>query len=235
MIKHCMTALLAVCICGASLAADVPKAEYSKDAHTLFLCHFNSADEVKALGGIISDGVKFVTGKFGNGALFEVKGDKITFPAKGAFNMKQGTVEMFIKPTINYNELKFPDDPPPYFFHVFNGDGNYAALQYNVDNKTIVAPIFSTEDGTKRSYTQSRISWKAGEWHHVAFTWGNGAVTIYIDGKLAVTSKYDGGMCKLPEKFLVGSVSWNIGSAHAVIDEMRIYDTPLDFNKAEDW
>jgi hypothetical protein len=69
----------------------------------------------------------------------------------------------------------------------------------------------------------------------VAFTWGNGAVTIYVDGKLSVTQKFAGGMGKLPEKFLVGDVLWNKGPARAVIDEMRVLDIPMDFNKAEDW
>ena len=235
--KKTALAILAACVLvTGAWAASVPEKEYVKDSNTTFLCHFNSAEEVKALSGIIGGEAKFVPGKFGMGVQIEKSKDSLKFPSVGVFNESEGTIEMMVKSLVGLAEYKHPVDSHPYMLHLFKNDNNWLGLFYNVHNRTIVANIASDKSGSKvSSYPQALATWKAGEWHHVACTWGKGSTNLYIDGKLVATQKYDAGIGAQPGNFTVGCTSWCSNPAKMVIDELRISNIMIDFNKAEDW
>ncbi|MFH0796090.1 MAG: LamG domain-containing protein [Candidatus Omnitrophota bacterium] len=211
--------------------------ECQKDGNTLFLCHFNSLDEIKRLGGEFGNEVKCVPGKFGNGLLCEKKGDFIAFPTANNINLTQGTIEMWVKPTIGLKDIKFPEEPHPWLFHLFTGkDEESFYIYYNAGNGTIAMALSRLNEGKQVSaYPQAVVmNWKMGEWHHLAFTWGNGTF-IYVDGKLAATQKFDGGIEKVPDKFYLGSTAWLSNPARMVIDEVRILNKQIEFSQPAVW
>jgi hypothetical protein len=234
--KIAVAVLIACALATGARAASVPDKEYTKDAHTTFLCHFNSAEEVKGLSGVLGATVTFVPGKFGQGVQIEKSTDWINFPATGKFNQPEGSIEMMVKTLVNLADYKYPTDPHPYMLHLFKNDNNWMGLLYNDSNRTIVCNIACEKDGTRMNcYPQAAATWKPGDWHHVACSWGKGSANLYLDGKLAATQKYDAGIGIIPDVFTVGSTLWHSNQAKMVIDELRISDIMIDFNKAEDW
>jgi len=161
----------------------------------------------------------------------------VTFPAQGAISFKEGTLEMWLKPEMDLKDVKFPDDPHPYLFHLFKSNNDPALyIYYNAHNQTIAMSVSTVVDGKLvQCYPQaSARDWKKGQWHHVAFTWGKGAF-IYFDGKMAATMKFEGKEEPLPEKFFVGATAWRSNPARMVIDELRILPVQISFGQAEAW
>ncbi|MBI5465841.1 MAG: Ig-like domain-containing protein, partial [Candidatus Kerfeldbacteria bacterium] len=67
------------------------------------------------------------------------------------------------------------------------------------------------------------LDWKAGEWHHVAFTWeaGKNQVALYVDGRLLGERTMSTLFTSASGQFGVG---YNLGST---LDEFRISSAPL--------
>ncbi|GEM_PF-2508087 len=218
-----------------AVAAQVPEKEYVKDEGTLFLCHFNNVEEVRALGGEIANTVAFVPGKYGNGILCAREGDYVAFPSHGAISFKEGTLEMWVKPEMDMKDVT----THLFLFMIYKSDKDHALyIYYNSVNQTICMFLSKNEDGKIIScYPQASVKeWKKGEWHHLAFTWGKGAF-IYFDGEMVASVKYEGKETPLPaNKFFVGSTPWKSNQARMVIDELRILPVQIFFErKAETW
>jgi len=218
-------------------ADTVPAKPYVKDSHTLFLCHFDSAEEIKSLGGEIPEGVTFEKGKFGNGFLTDKKGEYISFPSEGKINKDKGTIEMWVKPVVDLNSIKYPDDPHPYLFHLFKNERESMYIYYNAHNRTIVFSIHRVDKNGKEEscYPQAVCRWKAGELHHIAFTWGKGAF-IYLDGKMVAMARFEKGLNKIAPKIYFGATTWHSNPALMVIDEVRISNIQRVFSQpVEEW
>lgn len=56
------------------------------------------------------------------------------------------------------------------------------------------SPAFASEQNGSVSFPGSRCGYRPGTWHRVVLTWGSGAVSIYIDGMPAHTSRYTGAL-----------------------------------------
>jgi len=61
--------------------------------------------------------------------------------------------------------------------------------------------LLTTSDGTEVGVGSS-IDWAQGEWHHVAATWGQALLALYIDGSLSDQRSYDGTVAISPSALL---------------------------------
>jgi Concanavalin A-like lectin/glucanases superfamily len=58
--------------------------------------------------------------------------------------------------------------------------------------------LISTSDGQETA-VGTGISWPQGQWHHLATTWGQALLSLYVDGRLADEATYSGSLTILPQ------------------------------------
>jgi hypothetical protein len=150
------------------------------------LLHFdNAVTGVNGEAPSQAQGVNYVTGKWGQALALTATGS-LRFPRQYNFDPNQGTVEMWVA-------LRAAGSDPVY------SSTAHTLFQYRVDSNNWIGVVQSssgilyaggTVSGQWESAYGSRGNmrgWKAGEWHHLAFTYstiGN-FMRFYVDGVLA--------------------------------------------------
>ena len=189
---------------------------YSSDARTLLLLHFNGSYQGAGGESGHPTGTSFATGKFGQGVMVD-DNDTLSYPAPGNIQASQGAIEFWVRPTWNGD-----DGLDHTFFEI--GKAWYNRIRIAKDRSNDLRFLIWSADA-EYGVSHSLASWKAGEWHHVAAAWGNGAMTLYVDG-----NKVAGGEMSPPaildDDIHIGSNAWGVAQADAVIDEFRISSVP---------
>jgi hypothetical protein len=148
----------------------------------------------------------------------------VEYPTAGLITPAGGTVEMWVCPL----DWK-PEDEE---FHVFFdaiGKGGLYLYKYYQGTRLLT---LGCEDKSHGPYTECPFdvrTWKPGEWHHIAGTWGPLGVMTYVDGKPARKAPVGGALpAAFGERFRIGDHPWHLPRQSAsLIDEVRIYDRPL--------
>lgn len=191
---------------------------YSADSHTLLLLHLDgSYDGVQGEAGDAT-GAEFAAGLYGQGVMFDGS-DTLSFPTADNLSRTQGAIEFWLLP--NWDG----DDEQSYvFFEVGNNwENRMRIMKDGANNLRFMVWDSVDEYGVAHNVSE----WKSGEWHHLAVTWQDTDIALFIDGQQVEKSRN----INLPE-VLGDTIS--IGSsavegayqANAVIDELRISDLP---------
>lgn len=107
-----------------------------------------------------------------------------------------------------------------FFLGTGDGLGNGWKWGLNVQEAFVTVNVQQNLGGTTVS---------TGGWHHVAFTYDNGAATFYLDGNLAGTATYT----NFNEDTVLASIGARPTGSEAfngMMDDLKIYDTALDLN-----
>jgi hypothetical protein len=132
-----------------------------------------------------------------------------------------------------YPENWAPDDPN---FHVFfeagTGEGPTGwLLLYKYFDAGWLLLRYAGQDGKLGMPIGKPGSYRLapGEWHHLAGTWSEGAMRLYVDGDLVATTPPPPLPRSLGETFTLGDNGWHLPheGARTRIDEVRIYAYPL--------
>jgi hypothetical protein len=185
----------------------------------LDLLHFdNSLQSTSGLAPAQSIGTKFVPGNFG--AAVEIQNDGIlAYPAAGNLSVQDGTVEMWVSPQLDGSNSVYTQTPQVLFQYYWGTGSNQLVLALNNN-----AGLFVGAGTGVSTAGGSVVAWKAGDWHHLAFTYSTtqGRLRWYVDGLLL--SEYDTAI-NLPApgvaNFTVGSDAFGHAGNFA-IDELRI-------------
>jgi HEAT repeat protein len=208
----------------AARTSDLPEVHWAgvdPSMERLALFHFDgSLNSASGTAPIQSTGVSFVAGKWGKGIAIG-QGGLLTYPLKGNLDFRDGTIEMWISP-------KFDGADPVYARH------NHPLLLYHAPT----ADQFLVSEGTFLGFYAGSVirrnfkgagggdmrSWKAGSWHHIAFTYSSRTARqrLYLDGVLTVSNT---GLMPQPDpgngKFTVGCDPYANWTAF-VLDEVLI-------------
>jgi hypothetical protein len=188
---------------------------YSPDEHTSLLLHFDGG--LAGVGGETgtSHGATFTAGKYGQGVQLAPY-QNITYPSEGNIKRTEGAVEFWVKP--NWDG----DDGQNYVLFEIGSEwyNRIRVAKDGANNLRLIVWDSSTEYGVFTNVSD----WKAGEWHHVAASWQNSNLAIYVDGKLRDSTSSARSPDKLGTTIIVGASSSNDQFADAVIDELRISD-----------
>jgi hypothetical protein len=178
------------------------------DPHVKRLALFHFDDSLVSTTGsapLQASGATFVPGKWGS-ALSVGKGGILKYAVNGNLDMRDGTIEMWVRP-----EADGSDPVSEATFAGFYGG-------------TVVQKKFAGAGGGNIK------DWKAGTWHHVAFSYSSkaGRQRFYIDGaQIAETNA----AMPLPGRdaaaFCVACDSYGDRSAFQ-IDELMIFNSELD-------
>ncbi|MDO8537635.1 MAG: Ig-like domain-containing protein [archaeon] len=188
------------------------------DEKSLFIAHFDSSATADFSVGdkfpSTNFGTTIVPGKYGNGILIDST-DKLYYSAAQNFDPKQGTIEMWVKPTWNAQEAQTRT-----FFDV-GTINDYFQLNktFNIFSNDAALCITTSLNG----FCNLINDWQANQWHHMAITWGLRGREIFIDGKkMAESTNFQPAIQTQPTEFALGLQLTGFGQVDAVIDEFRI-------------
>ncbi len=203
--------MLATCV-AAALAQDVPDG-------LLYVAHFDGYAAASWAAGsraptIMDPTLQLTEGRFGRalslvpGQSFAIVGDD------GNFRPDRGTVEMWVRPNWDGD-----DGQVHVLFSARVERGNY--LECN----KLATNVFGAATGAAGIGRYVRVdtdisAWRTGEWRHVAFTWGDGRLALYVDGEL-IGEEAD----SIPPRQAMPVITIS-GQWDGAIDELAIWDEP---------
>jgi Concanavalin A-like lectin/glucanases superfamily/HEAT repeats len=152
-------------------------------ATRLLLFHFDdSLDSSSGVKPSESKSVSFVAGKWGS-AVFIGAGGILKYPFAGNLDLNDGTIEMWISPRLDGNDPVYKQRNHSLLMYLSS-----ALNQFLVSEGTFGGFYAgSVRGGDYKGTGGGDISkWKAGEWHHIAFTYSSRPLRqrVYIDGGL---------------------------------------------------
>ena len=188
---------------------------YSVDTHTTLLLHFDGSynGEQGELG--TPNGTTFTQGKYAQGVLI-APDNTLTYATEGNINRTQGAIEFWIKP-----DWDGGDGQGYTFFEVGNNWFNRIRIMKDGANNL---RFMLWDSATEYGVAYNVASWNAGEWHHIAATWEETNIALYVDGQQRSSSNTANPPDTLADTIFIGSSLWNDQQANAVIDEIRISD-----------
>lgn len=173
-----------------------------------------------------ASGVGYAAGRFGQ-ALALANPGRLTYARANNLPLDEGTWELWVA-------FRADGDDPIYaapnrwhvllYYEATNGDNLFIAL----DNNTGVLYAGGTVNGKWQSaYSGTALtrSWRAGQWHHVAFTYSASGnfMRFYLDGRLVADTNEDRYWppAATGSSFAVGGTPRNV-AAHVWLDGVRI-------------
>ena len=170
-----------------------PQWERTPPPAEIFSATLDGMSSVKNAGGTplqINADDNFQVGAWGKGFISLNDGEAIEFETKDNFYSKQGTVALCVTLTFDLDE----EDDELFFFSTYARAYDAVLLQLIVRDPDHPDPRPVARMGIKRKISDKEgewisaespeVDWKAGEHHHLAGTWGEAGVKLYIDGKL---------------------------------------------------
>lgn len=191
-------------------------------AKETFYCSLDSQEVVEDQDGTVTGG-KFEKAKFGEGFYSEKVGDIITFPVEDRFtNLEAGTVEFWVK--MGVDAAKVIEERCWFLTYLTPNDAIYIDLDGKYAPQKARMRIKSA--GTWYNADSPSLDWQKGEIHHVAGTWGEDGVKLYLDGEeAAVVSTLKGGPTLMSDVFGVNNASDGLGfHTNCAVDEFWMSD-----------
>jgi hypothetical protein len=164
-----------------------------------------------------SDGVTFVLGHSGQGALFDQE-DSLYYLTSNNIETRQGKIEFWLKPFWDGN-----DNQTYVFFEI--GDtwlNRFRITKDGANNFRFMVWSAKTEYDAACNVS----GWVANEWHHVQVIWHVDNISLALDGELCDTQTNVVMPDKLSSRFYIGSSANSDLQAQAVIDEFLIKTQP---------
>jgi hypothetical protein len=184
----------------------------------------NSADDGFGTNhGTLWNGATFAPGRVGQAFSLDGVDDYVEVP-NVVDGWPQGTVMAWVR---------FDDPTPgPNGTYIFCASVN-PPLGGDSDGTNLGVHPFYGNDIRFGTYT-SNWQWAAsgvvpvpGRWYHLAATWGNEGMRIYLDGVLAGTNPHVGP--SYDSNFnTIGASSWAETAFHGLIDEVAVFDRELN-------
>jgi hypothetical protein len=182
-----------------------------------FLVSFEGSFE--SVGGQegLADGVTFVRGHSGQAALFDEE-DTLSYAAEGVINPQGGVIEFWLRP------LWDGGDGQSYVFFEIGDEwfNRFRLMKDGANNFRFMAWSAQVEYNAACSVDH----WAVEEWHHVRATWGDGALSLFLDGSLCDTQTFVTLPDQLSSRFYIGSSAQRDMQAQAAIDEFIIGRQP---------
>jgi hypothetical protein len=188
-----------------------------EDEQSLFLCHLDGSlvcqeEPEKA------EGITFTEGRFGQGILVN-EDDILSYSAEGNFDQHRGSVEMWVQPL--WEALDWRE-------HVFFEAGDGVSYQMRLAKTEDGALYFLVRDYNLHEYWLmcDIRDWQPGQWHHLAVTWQENRLALYVDGGLKDSRTLAHSVTGTVPGLYVGVSLEGTKQAEAVLDELRISDFP---------
>src|SRR5438874_2066210 len=84
--------------------------------------------------------------------------------------------------------------------------GGSTLVFYSKDQKI----VFLTNADSERAVSTERLNWKAGEWHHLAVSWGPRGNRLYVDGRVAAENRRGAPPGAIAPDVVLGNQTWTL-------------------------
>ncbi len=174
------------------------------------------------LAALAAEQPQFKPGKVGLG--YEVEDAALVFRAKGNFRPDEGTCSLWIRPNFRGDDTNI--------YCTFFGAEKWGMLyKYRLHTSLTFGTAKPDRDLYYDCSVRSIASWRPGQWHHVVATWSraHNARRIYVDGKLEASAPFPHHRSFADGPLFIGGgcLLYPGRVAHAVLDEVAIWDRPL--------
>jgi len=126
-------------------------------------------------------------------------------------------LEAWVKPAWNGNDGK------GYTILSYGTWGGMLMFKDGANNLRLIMNLWSPSGFPEIGVSKNISDWQANQWKHVAFTWGDGELKLYIDGSLAAEQTYTVPLATINDPTFDigehGGIDW-----HGAIDHLRISD-----------
>jgi len=187
------------------------------DANSLLLLQFDGTLEGDdGETPLASSSIAYTNGKYNN-ALNSTSTLKYT--GNNNIDPQKGTVEAWVKPTWNGNDGK------GHILMQYGEGGGLVIMKDGANNLRLILNLFSPSGYPEIDVSKNISDWQANQWKHIAFTWGNGKLELYIDGIPVIPKRYTVPL------YPVNYAHFNIGMGNGglnwegEIDHLRISNT----------
>ena len=203
-----------------------------------FFSTLESISAVRNSGGTVNppNEANFVEGGCGKGFISKRSKEIITFPIteKNLNNLEAGTVELCV--TLTRDLAEAADEL--FLFMAYERDYDAIFLQFIDPESHPIRPVARmrikrgvSSDPDWVNAESDKLDWKAGEHHHLAGSWGDEGVKLYIDGKrIAHNPVVPVQPTKYPDSFTVNNDSADTGNnpTHCIVRNLRISNYQKD-------
>ncbi|MHA1301203.1 MAG: glycosyl hydrolase 53 family protein [Candidatus Helarchaeota archaeon] len=192
----------------------------SDEPYTLFLAHFDNTNRTEeGEYPVFEYGTSFTTGKFNLGLnISQSDLGILAYNTTNNLNKDAGTIEFWIRLEENVTDIE------SYLwifdYNISTVDDSRLSIIFSPDSDFFF--VLSKVNGTQHQlYPVNPIDWKAGEWHHICFTWGDVA-RLYYDGIEEAVARYFPIAEGPGDRFYLGSYTGGGAWINATYDELRI-------------
>lgn len=216
----------------------------------IFSATLDGMSSVKNDGGtprLINDD-NFPVGGWGKGFISRNDGEAIEFETKDNFYPKQGTVALCVTLTRDLDLAK--DELFLFITYARPDDAVVLQLIDTDDDHLNPRPVarmrikrkIPNEERGERPWINAdspELDWKAGEHHHLAGTWGEAGVKLYIDGKPVAHNKTT--PARPMETYRVFTLNNDTAKdtvprnpTHCILRNLQIFNYPLNDAEVEE-
>ncbi|NPV48967.1 MAG: LamG domain-containing protein [Armatimonadetes bacterium] len=209
------------------------------DTGLLFHAPLDGTLDAYSLGGngapVAVDGPPpvFVPGRFGQALVAGAEQTLVHYATAGNVFPRAGTVSLWVNPQ-NWS----PDDNNFHSFFESGGMGQKTGwlilYKYYQNSSLLLRYADEREQVGMASYTCP--AWPQGEWRHLAATWAENGLRLYVDGELVAQAATPLVADTLADTFRVGDSGWHLPheGARTLVDEVRVYGYPLSPEQIRD-
>ena len=207
----------------------------SVSAKITFHTTLENAASVKREGGSVVGGGQFVPGVRGNGFISDERTAVVHFPMHemlGKHYLDEGTLECWL--ILGWDIDKFTNTTgkeEAFMFWAYNraytdaiglmigGRRNHPVAQFRVREVR----------NEWHNAVSAKLNWKEGETHHMAGTWGDAGLHLYLDGELVAQNRYTGGPANIIERLSINNNETDPAKfpTYSIVDELKIHDEQL--------
>jgi T1SS-143 domain-containing protein len=170
----------------------------------------------------------------GKAAKFDGYNDHIEIPHNSSMELSNGTIQFWFKPDdCNGKEGLLSKDSSGY------DTGGHLTIWKDGDGIEV-----RIQSGNQSYTLEVDSGVGAGEWNHVAFSFGEDGAKLYLNGELVDTNSYTGGLQGNYEPLILGANAWQTGNQSASdsdlqdffdgkMDDVAFFDQQLDLTQVQ--
>ncbi|MDJ0628422.1 MAG: Hint domain-containing protein [Rhodobacter sp.] len=166
------------------------------------------------------------------GVILDGSNGYVEIPDSSDFDLAEGTISIRFNAEMLDGYLVSRDSSG------FDG-GGHLGISVNADGSISVR---IQDTGQSYSFESDTGLVSTGQWHHVALSFGSDGAHLYIDGEVAATHSYTGGIAGNDEPWVLGVNQWASGDGVAdnlnsffdgTLDEFAVFDAQLSAEGVE--
>ncbi len=128
-------------------------------------------------------GINFVPGKISEGVSFTEQ-TELRYAKLDNFNEFEGSLDFWVNPNNNWASNE------EYTILECGGDGGMIFEKDGANNLRLIINRFAVNGQPEVDVAYNVWQWDLSKWYHVAYTWGNGNLYLYVNGVLVDSDNY---------------------------------------------